>query len=233
MQYIKKQNKPPENWDSYFEKYIDGTEPVRSFDYGKDYGSLRQLSTVLELLINEQHGLCAYCQQKIKKENASIEHVFAKEFNKELSTNYYNLVAVCKNPPKDKQNRSHCDKERGSALLTPIIFYADSQVEATKNNSYFVAYSDGLIEAKPQLKSAIKKQVEAFIELLNLNNSILKESRAKDVLDGLTSIFAAIPNDNPTKKNFWQAQFERILRDEKRPFRQFLLIYIFGKLRRN
>jgi hypothetical protein len=97
MQYIKKQNTPPIEWDIWFTKAAGD----RSYDYGNDNKSLTNLRQARQFLINEQHGLCAYCQQTISMENSSIEHVIAKEFNKELSTNYYNLVAVCKTQLKD------------------------------------------------------------------------------------------------------------------------------------
>ena len=225
MQYIKKQNIPPTDWNDWFTKAAGD----RSFDYGSDHGSLPNLSLARQFLIDEQNGLCAYCQQSIKLDNSSIEHVIPKEFNKEFSTNYYNLVAVCKHQLKDPStDKLHCDKEKGSNLIAPLIFLSSLDVTRTRNNSFFEAWSDGTIAAKPSLSKDHKNQVEAFISILNLNHITLKEKRVKDVLDGLIQASSAIPTHQ--KRNFWQSQFDRILRINNQPFRQFLLIIIGHKL---
>ncbi len=225
MQYIQKQNTKPSNWNTWFTK---GTGH-RSFDYRADYSSLPNLKQAKNYLLVEQHYLCAYCQQKLTSETASIEHVIPKEFNKELSTNYHNLVAVCKDSPKDNESkRKHCDKERGNKLLPPFIFYSSSDVTNTSNSPFFKAYSDGQILAKDRISSEDKAQAEAFIEILNLNHTQLKEKRAKDVLNGLIAAFQLLPHHQRT--NYWRVQFDRILLNKTQPFRQFLLIYIGSKI---
>jgi uncharacterized protein (TIGR02646 family) len=224
MQYIKKQNTEPANWNQWF------TVPPhrRSYDYGTDYSSCPDLRLAKSFLISEQHGLCAYCQQKITIEDASIEHVTPKEHNKELSTNYFNLVAVCKKQqvPDPLTKKLHCDSTRGSGLLSPIIFYANAQSTETKLNKYFIAYSSGEVVAKNNLEAHTKSQAEAFIETLNLNHSILKNKRAKDVLNGISR--AAISVED--KRRFWRAQYSRILKDLKHPFREYLLLCIGPKI---
>ncbi|MCF8371120.1 MAG: TIGR02646 family protein [Bacteroidales bacterium] len=225
MQYIKKQNTPPKKWESWFTKATG----ERSFDYSQDYGSLTEIRFARQFLITEQNDLCAYCQKRIDINNSSIEHVIPKEHNKEISTNYYNLVAVCNSHPKDVfTNKLHCDKERGSLLLSHIIFYTNSDVSKNRNNCYFSASADGTIRAKDHLTDNIKHQVEGFINILNLNHSALKETRAKDFLDGMIEEYHSIP---PHQGNtFWQIKFDRLLLDKSHPFRQFLLIYIGNKI---
>jgi uncharacterized protein (TIGR02646 family) len=225
MQYIPKQNTEPTNWNNWFTK---GTGH-RSFDYKADYSSLPDLKQAKNYLLEEQHHLCAYCQQKLTSETASIEHVIPKEFNKELSTNYHNLVAVCKDSPKDiLNNRKHCDKERGNKLLPSFIFYSNSEVTNTKNSPFFKAYYEGLIVPKDNILLEDKAQAVAFINLLNLNHTQLKEKRAKDVLNGLMDVFLSLPPHQRT--NYWRVQFNRILLNKTQPFRQFLLIYIGNKI---
>jgi uncharacterized protein (TIGR02646 family) len=224
MQYIKKQNTEPANWNQWF------TVPPhrRSYDYGTDYSSCPDLRLAKSFLISEQHGLCAYCQQKITIEDASIEHVTPKEHNKELSTNYFNLVAVCKkNQVKDPQTGLlHCDSTRGSKLLPEIVFYANAISTQNNLNKYFNAYSTGDVIAKHNLDLHTKMQIDAFIELLNLNHSVLKNKRAKDILNGI----AIAANSVADKHRFWRAQYNRILNDLGHPFREFLLVYIGPKI---
>jgi len=65
MQFIQKQNIPPPNWDEWFT--VAGNPGRRSFDYGADYTALTNLLHAKQYLIDEQYGLCAYCQQTITK----------------------------------------------------------------------------------------------------------------------------------------------------------------------
>jgi uncharacterized protein (TIGR02646 family) len=228
MQYINKQDAEPADWDQWF------TVPPnrRSFNYGQDSGSLPNLRKAKEYLINEQNGLCAYCQQKIEIENSSIEHVIPKEHNIELSTSYYNLVAVCnKNQIKDPEtNKFHCDRNRGSELISPIIFYSNSHSGSAKINCFFTAYADGQIVPKHNIKDNIKNQVQAFIDILNLNHANLLSKRAKDTLNGLTAAYKAIPDSNSQKGKYWNIQYNRLLSNVNHPFREYILIYIGNKL---
>lgn len=225
MQFIKKLEVQPKDWDSWFTTSTNR----RSYDYGKDYSDLHYLRKAKEFLLNEQNGYCAYCGQTINLNNSSIEHVIPKELNVTLSTSYHNLVAVCNTPLKDPDTgRDHCDKEKGSYIITPFIFHSNSDVVEAKGNAYFKAKSDGTIEAKTNTTPSNWHQAQAFIEVLNLNHSLLKQNRAKDVLAGLISGFTACPAAQ--KGIYWKVQFKRILQNKNIPYRQFLLIYIAGKI---
>lgn len=128
MQYIKKQNIPPSDWDKWFTTATG----KRSYDYKTDYSALTQIENARAFLIAEQSELCAYCQKTIKLADSSIEHIVPKEQNIELSTNYHNLVAVCKTQVKDSNGQYHCDKAKVNKPITPFIFLSNSDVIATK-----------------------------------------------------------------------------------------------------
>lgn len=224
MQFIKKGELPPKDWDDWFMT----ANNRRTHDYS-DYQSLPNLHLAKEYLLKEQYELCAYCQTKLISEHTSIEHVIPKSYNKEVSTNYYNLVVVCKNPIKDPYTgKSHCDKERGNELLSPLIFYNNAQVTRKVNHAWFDVAQDGSVFSKATLKDEIKKQVDSFIEITNLNHSVLKQKRSKDTLKGILDIFRNIPDYQ--KRGFWESQFERISSNESHPYRQYLLIYIANKI---
>lgn len=228
MQYIKKQNIEPTDWNTWF------TVPPnrRTFDYGKDSSSLIQLRSAKQYLIDEQNSLCAYCQQKIDIDNSSIEHVTPKEHNKEVSTSYFNLVAVCnKSQVKDSSTgKFHCDRVRGSELIPPVIFYSNSESNTDRLNALFRGYASGEIIANANLSISIKNQVEAFIDILNLNHSILKEKRAKDTLNGLTAAYSYLAKGSHQRSIFWRVQYDRILKNRYHPFREFLLVFIGPKI---
>ncbi len=232
MQYISKSKQPPGKWSDWFSIVTDEGSRV-SYDYKADYHAISdQIRFAREHLIEEQNGLCAYCQKAISVINSSIEHLIPKEHNLGLSTNYFNLIAVCANSIKDPESgRRHCDKERGSKLLPEVIFYQNATVKKNANHAYFQANADGSIVPKPSLSEQIKQQVVAFIEILNLNHPILIQDRRKTFLTGLLNAQKNIPPQQ--KQAYWEVQFERIFQDNTHPFRQFLLIFLSKQLGRN
>ena len=174
MQYIPKQAVPPTDWEDWFTTATGR----RSYDYKADCSALRDIAHAKAYLLNEQHGLCAYCQSALTIDQTSIEHVIPKEHNVPFSTLYHNLVAVCKSTSLDNiTGKRYCEVMRGSQLLPALVFYGDAQVTTTKNHSYFTAYQDGYVNVKPRLQLSIANQASAFIDILNLNHSKLVEKR--------------------------------------------------------
>ncbi|SDF61095.1 retron system putative HNH endonuclease [Chitinophaga filiformis] len=228
MQYIKKGVKPPDEWENWFTVPVD-PDPRRTYDYGRD-ATACNIKEVKQYLLAEQHNLCAYCQRYIVEKDSSVEHVMPKQYNKERSTCYTNLVAVCKTPNKDPlTGRDHCDRDKGSLPITPFIFLENNDVNLAQNtnNAYFTANPDGTILPRVGLKDNINKQVEAFIDTLNLNHSDLKTSRSQDYLNGIVAAMNLLNlQTKQQKKDFWKAQFAAIVADNSRPYRQYLLIVI-------
>ncbi len=228
MQFIRKRPEPPKDWPLWFSTATGR----RSFDYKADERELTNLSLAKKFLLEEQKGLCAYCQSELTSDNSSIEHVIPKSANKEFSTDYHNLVAVCKKPLKDPETgRSHCDKERGDKLLPSIIFH-DAGVNDRCNNQFFDALGDGTIRPKPKLEPEIEKQVSAFIEILNLNHPVLAGNR-KQILGSIIDVYRSISEIDHLKKDFWKIQLNRFLKDESLSYRQFIMIYLSKKVGRN
>jgi uncharacterized protein (TIGR02646 family) len=224
MQYIDKSDSEPREWNAWF---TTGTGR-RSYDYAADQGGLLDLPLAKAHLWHEQNGLCAYCQSKLPIENASIEHVIPKTHNVPMSTNYHNLVVVCKKTVVDPDTlRRYCEPVRGDRLIPSLVFYRNAMV-AEVNHAFFDAYADGTVGAMGNLPPEIKFQVASFIEILNLNHEHLKTKRAKDALSPILEAFKTI---NPARKrDFLRSEFNRVERDPTSPFRQFLLIYLGKKI---
>lgn len=77
---------------------------------------------VLESLIAEQGGLCAYCMCKIDnkggKRQATIEHCEPQSLSPEKSLDYDNMVAVCNgNRDHHSPEEKTCDARRGSLSI--------------------------------------------------------------------------------------------------------------------
>jgi hypothetical protein len=113
-------------------------------------------------------------------------------------------------------------------MISPMIFNSNLGVTETQNSFYFTAWADGSINPKPSLMPEIRLQVEAAINILNLNHAILKSKRSKDVLNGLIEASRNVPTHQ--RSLFWKNKFTRLLKDTEQPFRQFLLIYIGNKI---
>ena len=145
-----------------------------------------------------------------------------------MSTNYHNLVVVCKKTVVDPDTlRRYCEPVRRDKLIPPLVFYGNAMV-AEANHAFFDAYADGTVDAKGNLPPEIKSQVTSFIEILNLNHEHLKTKRAKDALSPILEAFKRI---NPAgKRDFLRSEFNWVQRDPSRPFRQFLLIYLGKKI---
>lgn len=220
MEYIEKQNIPPENWGSCF---VD-TNNIRVFDYTK--AQTAELKNARIILLKEQYYLCAYCQSKITIDNSSIEHVIPKSLNLELSTNYHNLVAVCKNQIKDENGRLHCDQEKESLPIVPYIFSNKSSVSELRNNDYFKVYSTGEIVCKDELTDEVKKQVKSFIEILNLNHKDLRKKREKHI-DVLTDVYKSLPKNR--KSIFWKNKLKSALNNYTAEYRHALMIFCASK----
>jgi uncharacterized protein (TIGR02646 family) len=228
MQFIDKSHTEPANWNVWL---TTGTGK-RSYNYALDYSALRSISNAKQFLLTEQNYLCAYCQSKLTQQTASIEHFIPKSKNVNLSTNYHNLIAVCADSPKDIYGRKHCDKIRDNKLLAPIIYYNDSQVSSIRNNPYFTVYQDGTITSKQTSKDEnTKRQVDAFIDILNLNHENLKSKRSQETLKPIMDIYLKLPNRE--KNAFLSNRFNQILADPTQPYRQYLLIYIASRLNIN
>jgi uncharacterized protein (TIGR02646 family) len=217
MQYIKKQNTAPQDWDSWFARGDGASNVQRSYIYNQAHPDLKKY------LLEEQNGLCAYCQQKININTSSVEHVFPQSLNEELSTNYHNLVLVCSGTAAGEK---HCDKARGNQFIINLIFsnlaglhiknqYDDTAISALSQddinslwhnirlNVYFEAQADGQITKpyKPNTDEPhLNEQIDFFINILNLNHSQLVAAR-KNAIKALDD---AKPNHAKSKVDIQQ-----------------------------
>ncbi len=215
MQYLKKSVEPPLVWRTWF---TGGAGPCYVYD------NCRVASDVKEQLLREQSGLCAYCQSKLSAKTASIEHVIPQSFNNELSTNYYNLVAVCKSPPRDPETgKLRCDKERGSQLMLPLIFHKHFACDMTGIHPFFDAVVTGKILINTSAPTDVRLAAEQFCEKVNINHNDLVKARARL----FTALFASQPAIEGRRKQYWQDELQRI-RDKapELPHRQFLMMLI-------
>jgi uncharacterized protein (TIGR02646 family) len=180
MRFIQKQNTTPPD----FSAFVDGVA-----GYNALYNDQKQ--SLLKLLINEQHGLCAYCNQRITSNTATIEHLICQSHNPTYELKYFNLFAVCRGNEGQIQT-SHCDKYRANGssndYFVPYILFERCLTTAWNNlNPFFDVeynprtelYSGKLIPRNVNLSGYPRNQqrVQDAIQVLNLNAEILINAR--------------------------------------------------------
>jgi len=143
-------------------------------------------------LINEQKGLCAYCNQKIVPEKATIEHLICQSHNRNMELNYYNLYAVCEGSQGIKQ-KSHCDKYRANTAendyFFPFILFEGCKTTSWNElNPFFdvefnrkTGVISGRIKGRQKRVAGYPPIDDRIAEVigskLNLNSEILVEAR--------------------------------------------------------
>lgn len=71
---------------------------------------------IKEILLHEQHGICAYCMKRIRMDNHSrVEHFIPLSRNKDKAIDYSNMLGVCDGGEKALGNQGHvlcCDAHK-------------------------------------------------------------------------------------------------------------------------
>lgn len=121
---------------------------------------------VKQILIREQHGLCAYCMKRIKNDSHSrVEHLIPLSKDKENAINYGNMLGVCDGGEKVSGQKGRvlcCDAHKCEAeiSLSPL-----NKVQMDK-----IAYRpDGKIYTEPY-----DKDMEDDINKTLILNGVMK-----------------------------------------------------------
>jgi uncharacterized protein (TIGR02646 family) len=224
MFYIKKSDLPPGNWEALFSKHVaDDGGPILRRSYVFD--ECINKSDVCKILLEEQNYLCAYCQRRLSNESASIEHLVPNSLNSEMSTLYYNVVAVCKDN-KLASGENFCEPNRGNKLLPLLVLYKNVSSTETSTNAFYTCTSTGELIPRKDLDPSIKNQVQSFIEILNLNIEKLKEARKAAVNAKIVMPLSRRGTSREDKKKIQRI----ILKAGDIEFRECLLSFINGKL---
>ena len=178
MRFVSKEIRVPIK----FQRAISGVA-----DYKCLYSDVKK--EILEVLISEQKGLCAYCNQRINVACAKIEHLICQSHNKSFDLKYFNLFAVC-NGNEGVLSQSHCDTYRAKSndYFLPFVFFDKCLTKSWDDlNPFFdIDFSSrtklvsGKITSrkiKNQGYPNNEKSVNQAIDILNLNSEILVKAR--------------------------------------------------------
>lgn len=227
MKFINKDKGYPLDF-SHIVEQIHGTPGNDGFN---SLGNFKP--SLLEFLVNEQHGSCAYCNQKITVKTSNVEHLICQSHNPNFDLNYHNLFAVCKGN-EGIVEKSHCDKYRANGkkndYFFPFIFFKHCLTSSwNQTNPFFdVEFNrrTGVISGKIIAKNAnidgypsINTRIQYAIDILNLNAPILMEARKKK--------WELVLQTKKENKDNWQDLFDYYLNTNPyTDFQEFVLLAI-------
>lgn len=167
------------------------------------YKIFRDKPLLNEILRNEQHKICCYCQRRIdhyqgnKNAGAHNEHLYPQSKDPgdgSVDLDYNNIFACCIASKGQKEKSQHCGEAKGEKVITGFIrdpkcqdrFKYNLIGEILPNGSYD-NWSEYIFNYT-QLSQDQKELVEE-IKVLNLNCNSLVEER-KNVIESI--VFWAI-----------------------------------------
>ena len=154
-----------EEWKNINEDDTDAIRRVFDTEFPKN--------EVKEILLHEQHGICAYCMKRIRMDSHSrVEHLVPLSKNKDKAIDYMNMLGVCDGGEKVTDNQGHilcCDahKKETEIELSPL-----NKVQMDK-----IAYDkEGRIFTEPR-DEAMERDIN---EVLLLNGIQKKDGTVRD-----------------------------------------------------
>jgi uncharacterized protein (TIGR02646 family) len=188
MRYIHK------NINSEAHKLLEDWNKLRRLANQKlVYDDFNKKKDLNDLLIEEQGGICCYCQQKITElkrtkttGDSHNEHLLPQSVRDDLQTNHGNIFACCCFSIGFSKNLQYCEAAKKENLIYEFIKWIDC-------NQHFKYNIEGEImpegcyhsfkkfeDNEKSLNFKQKKALEAIV-ILNLNQISLKEERKKDI----------------------------------------------------
>lgn len=243
MKVIKKNEESKVLFDQALQIERDGEIYVIS-----DYNELRSddRRRLLNILMNEQDNLCAYCGRQLAPNATSIEHLVCQSHNSSLRLNYWNLFAVCDGAEGQRRRDlnglmrdvSHCDTYRGSRMRNSYFFpFIYSDVCLTRNRTYINPFFEaeknrtgditGRIAPRRSLNvpgyPPVEQIISQVIDTLNLNSEVLINARL--------SRWEEIIKEHVEHGIAWEDLFERyLIQNPKTNFHEFVLLAIHRQL---
>lgn len=123
-------------------------------------------------MIEEQHGLCAYCMaringewnEKLQKYRTEIEHYLPQSSHQARDLDYLNLLGVCNGNAGYPKHKQHCDKSKAEQIIAVNPLSPDCETNVTFKRNGEIASSSKAIEID-------------LIKILNLNEQTLVKNR--------------------------------------------------------
>lgn len=144
MKHIQKGKEP-----EFFRKWKEGESPDWNPDWAAFDGAGEVKRNLMEHLIEEQGGICCYCNRELRDNDFHIEHFRPKDGNRypELALDYDNLLISCQRQLQPREPR-HCGMKKDNwfeegVMVSPLDqdcetrfeYLADGRICAAGNDS--------------------------------------------------------------------------------------------------
>ena len=133
-----------EEWKNINEDDTDAIRKVFDTEFPKN--------EVKEILLHEQHGICAYCMRRIRMDSHSrVEHLVPLSKHKDKAIDYMNMLGVCDGGEKVTDNQGHilcCDahKKETEIELSPLNKVQMDKIAYDKDGRIFTEPKDADME---------------------------------------------------------------------------------------
>lgn len=150
-----------EEWKNIRE---DDTDAIR-----RVFDTVFPKNDVKEILLCEQHGICAYCMKRIRMDSHSrVEHFVPLSKDKDKAIDYVNMLGVCDGGEKTTNNQGHilcCDahKKETEIELSPLNKVQMNKIAYDKDGRIFTEPRDEALERdinEVLLLNGIQKRME-------------------------------------------------------------------------
>ena len=156
-------------------------EPASLTEYKKSsnptYEDFPAKDDIRESLIQEQHGVCAYCMDRITKDKMRIEHFKCQTKYPEEALDYNNMLGCCTGHEGDDKQLTHCDVHKQDSELK---YNPANSSDSQKMRIHYL--SDG------QIYSDDEEFNKQMISVLNLNNKYTVINRKRIIQNLFSSL---------------------------------------------
>lgn len=186
------------------QKLIKNYNPSLGDPY-RDYLRSHQKKIIKTLLIQEQNGLCAYCENIINEHNSHLEHIIPRATANRNNINQYlnillgynNLIVSCQ---KTSHKHATCGHSKDITSSKELKFLLNPIIETPEKYLNF-NLKGNIIPRESLTKSELNK-AKYTISILNLN-SLFKEEN---------DYFNALPIARVNAKNALIKQINHLLK---------------------
>lgn len=186
---------------------------------GARYDDFPHKDELRRQLVEEQRGLCCYCQSRIRAEwdGMKVEHWQCQEKNPERCLDYSNMLGACRGGEGRPEHEQHCDSRKGNRdfRLNP----ADPGCDVERHLRFL---GDGRIASND---ADLDRELN---EVLNLNARYLVGNRKK----ALEAFQQRLQHGKPLDAERELPKWDGSRTDALPEFAQVIVYYLRRKLRR-
>jgi uncharacterized protein (TIGR02646 family) len=199
------------------------TEPRSLTTYrlqaGARYKDFPQKDELRQQLVEEQRGLCCYCQSRIRAEwdGMKVEHWQCQDNYPERCLDYSNMLGACRGGEGRPEHEQHCDSRKGNRdfRLNP----ADPTYDVERHLRFL---GDGRITSDD---ADLDRELN---DVLNLNSRYLEANRKKALEAFQQRLQRGRPLDAARELPRWDGSRPGELPE----FAQVIVYYLRKKLRK-